>query len=376
MKNKDLMFHCFCLTLCIIGCVGFYLVGASDSNELASEESTVDIDIIPDPIENESESANKSKMELLEEYQNNQQRKEAEEKAQREFNSLSFFTGSSSNDIEENVAAPDSCPQLTREEQTANLNNIGKSHATNTHSTSINSNIKKTISEEESEPKESIDEKIQRQKREQLRKKKERISKATGFDLTDSQDQIETKVEPTASSETPKKASKNKGYCTMGATESSSNTNSIRAVIHGEQKNITTASQVKLRLLDNVTVSSITIPRNTMVYAKASFSSNRIHLDIESIAYNNNVYPFDAQIYDLDGFEGLYVPNNVINEASKESSSNSVNGTSIGITPAQRTISNVITSTSTAIKNAASNHIKETKVTLPANYKLLIKKKF
>lgn len=375
MKNKALMFHCFCLALCIVGCIGFYLVGPTDSDEFTSAEASVDIDIIPDPIENESESANKSKMELLEEYQNNQQRKEAEEKAQREFNSLSFFTGSSSNVIEEDVAAPDTSRQPTREEQTANLNNIGKGRASSNRSASVNFNIRNTISEEEFEPKESIDEKIQRQTREQLRKKKERISKATGFDLTDHQDQPEKKGETIATPEAPKKTTKNKGYCTMGATETSSSANSIRAVIHGEQKNITTASQVKLRLLDNVTVSGITIPRNTMVYAKASFSSNRIHLDIESIAYNNNVYPFDAQIYDLDGFEGLYVPNNVINDASKESSSNSVSGTSIGVTPAQRTISNVITSTSSAIKNAASNHIKETKVTLPANYKLIIKKK-
>lgn len=369
------MFHCFCLALCIVGCIGFYLVGPTDSDEFASTEASVDIDIIPDPIENESESANKSKMELLEEYQNNQQRKEAEEKAQREFNSLSFFTGSSSNVIEEDVAVPDTNRKLTKVEQTANLNNIGKGCASSNRSASVNFNIRNTISEEEFEPKESIDEKIQRQKREQLRKKKERISKATGFDLTDHQDQPEKKAETIATPEAPKKTTKNKGYCTMGATETSSSANSIRAVIHGEQKNITTASQVKLRLLDNVTVSGITIPRNTMVYAKASFSSNRIHLDIESIAYNNNVYPFDAQIYDLDGFEGLYVPNNVVNDASKESSSNSVSGTSIGVTPAQRTISNVITSTSSAIKNAASNHIKETKVTLPANYKLIIKKK-
>lgn len=384
MKNKALLFHAFSLALFLVGCGFFYIVGGGTNTEIAQEKQTADINIIPDPIESESETHEKTKMELFEEYQHEQQRKEAEEKAQQDFNSLSFFTGSSSSYTEEDtIASEQQETVLSKEEEIEILNKIGNEKKV------ISPTAKKTVSNasittstdisfEEKEKKESIEEKIQRQKKEQMYAKKKRIAEKTGIDITEPseapQQVASAPVAETKSQNQPTK--KSKGFRTMGAEATSGDNSSIRAVIHGEQKNITTASQVKLRLLDNVKVNpNLTIPKNTMVYAKASFSSNRIHLNIESIAYNNNVYPFNAQIYDLDGFEGLYVPDNVVSDAGKETSSNTVSGTSIGITPSQRALSNVITNTTAAIKNATSNKIRETKVTLPANYKLIIKQK-
>lgn len=383
MKNKALLFHAFSLALFLVGCGFFYIVGGGSNTEIVQEKQTADINIIPDPLESESGTHEKSKMELFEEYQQEQQRKEAEEKAQQDFNSLSFFTGSSSSYTEEDtIASEQQEAALSKEEEIELLNKIGneKKETLATARKSVsNTSANADISFEEKEKKESIEEKIQRQKKEQMYAKKKRIAEKTGIDITEPSEvpqQIASAPKTEDKNQTPTTQKKNKGFRTMGAEATSGDNSSIRAVIHGEQKNITTASQVKLRLLDNVKVNpNLTIPKNTMVYAKASFSSNRIHLNIESIAYNNNVYPFNAQIYDLDGFEGLYVPDNVVSDAGKETSSNTVSGTSIGITPSQRALSNVITNTTSAIKNATSNKIRETKVTLPANYKLIIKKK-
>jgi hypothetical protein len=166
---------------------------------------------------------------------------------------------------------------------------------------------------------------------------------------------------------------KKKGFKTMGASANSSDPNTIRAVIHGEQKNITTASQVKLRLLDPISIDGVLVPRNTIVYGKASFSDNRMSVTIDNVRYGTNLLPFVAEIYDMDGFKGLYVPDNITNDAKKDASSgtvsrtNVISGTSTGI------INTAISATNNAIKSVTEKKIREVKVDLPANYKLLIK---
>jgi conjugative transposon TraM protein len=386
MKNKKLlMYHGFCAVLCLLGCAFFYITGGGSQQVQAQDNETVDINVIPDPLVEDNNIQEKTKMQLFEEYQRELERKEAEDQAQRDFNSLSFFQGETfnENETEEDTIEPAETPSLTKEKEIEALNQIGsdKSKATkNTMSRPYERENKSlvTSSYEEKEETESVEEKIQRQKKAAMAKKRKRISEQTGIDITEKEDIQEKKVITVAASPSTEKKNdqkKTKGFKPMGGKGTNGSSPSIRAVIHGEQKDITTASQVKIRLLDNVNVAGVSIPRNTMVYAKASFSANRILLNIESIAYNDNVYPFDAQIFDVDGFEGLYIPDNAVNDAGKETTSNTLSGEGVGITTTQRTLSKIITTTSSAVKSAASNKIRETKVTLPANYKIIIKQK-
>lgn len=177
------------------------------------------------------------------------------------------------------------------------------------------------------------------------------------------------------------KPKKSNGFKPMEAKTTVQEKGAIRAVVNGEQKNITTSSQVQLRILDEIEINGTTIPQNTIIYGRALFQNNRMGIYIENIAYKNNIYPFHGKIYDKDGFEGLYVPDNLINDVTKESSSNSINNSS-GINQmsngvASGNVGNVLVgavrTTATTIKNTTSNRIKETKITLPANYKILIK---
>lgn len=384
MKNKKLlMYHGFCAVLCLLGCAFFYMTGGGSQQVQAQDNENVDINVIPDPLVEENDIQEKTKMQLFEEYQRDLERKEAEAQAQRDFNSLSFFQGETSNEIEEDSLETIETQSLSKEQEIEELNKIG-SEKTNVTKTTMDRPTERgnksveVASLEKKEETESVEEKIQRQKKAAMAKKRKRISEQTGIDITEQEEQQEKKVMTVASSPSAEKKTdtkKNKGFKPMGGIGANNSSSSIRAVIHGEQKDITTASQVKIRLLDNVNVAGISIPRNTMVYAKASFTANRILLNIESIAYNDNVYPFDAQIYDVDGFEGLYIPDNAVNDAGKETTSNTLSGEGVGITTTQRALSKMITTTSSAVKGAASNKIRETKVTLPANYKLIIKQK-
>lgn len=98
---------------------------------------------------------------------------------------------------------------------------------------------------------------------------------------------------------------KNVGFHRMGEINDQKADNSINAVIHEEQKKISAESQIKLRLLDDVTVEGVSIPKNTVVFAKVRLSAERIYLKTETVTYKKTDYPFVADIYDVDGKEGL-----------------------------------------------------------------------
>lgn len=79
----------------------------------------------------------------------------------------------------------------------------------------------------------------------------------------------------------------------------------IRAVVHGEHRNVERGAIVKLRLLDNIVINGTTIPANTFLYGQLGFASCRATIRIENVQYGGVVYPFVGTIYDKDGFEGL-----------------------------------------------------------------------
>ena len=163
------------------------------------------------------------------------------------------------------------------------------------------------------------------------------------------------------------------GFKTMGGSSSATQKGSIRAVVHGEQKNITASSQVKLRILDPIEVDGFSIPKNTIILGQASFRENRVNITIENIAYNNNVYPFRGTIYDQDGFQGIYFPDNLVNDVKKEAGSETTSSADIKLGSLSGIVSTGANAIVNATKSATSGAIRETKVTLPANYKLIIK---
>ncbi|MCQ2190620.1 MAG: conjugative transposon protein TraM [Paludibacteraceae bacterium] len=80
--------------------------------------------------------------------------------------------------------------------------------------------------------------------------------------------------------------------------------NAIYVIIHGTQK-LNDGGQVKLRLLDDVVVDGVNIPKNTVVYAKVSMVEERVCMQTEFITYKSHDYPFDGNVYDIDGKEGV-----------------------------------------------------------------------
>lgn len=98
---------------------------------------------------------------------------------------------------------------------------------------------------------------------------------------------------------------KNAGFHRMGESNDKKSDNLISAVIHERLKNINEESQIKLRLMDDVTVEGVSIPKNTVVFSTVRLSADRVYLTTETVTYKKKDYPFNAEVYDLDGMEGL-----------------------------------------------------------------------
>lgn len=102
----------------------------------------------------------------------------------------------------------------------------------------------------------------------------------------------------------------------------------IKAIIDEDVKAVD-GSRVRLRLLDDIEINQITIPKGSYLYATMSgFSSQRVKGSIKSILVNDELIKVSLSLYDTDGLEGLYVPSSNFRETTKDVASGAMNNTS------------------------------------------------
>ena len=147
----------------------------------------------------------------------------------------------------------------------------------------------------------------------------------------------------------------------------------IRAVVHGDQKNLAQGSMIKLRLLDPVVTGYGTVPANTLVYGKLSFASNRVMVHLESITYRNRVIPFKASVYDMDGFEGISVPENVVHDTGQEATRNVVSSTPVSIPTGVGMVTSAVNAVGSALKASVQGSVREQKISVSSNYSVILK---
>jgi conjugative transposon TraM protein len=99
--------------------------------------------------------------------------------------------------------------------------------------------------------------------------------------------------------------------------------NAIAAVIHNTQT-IVNGSTVKLRLVGAVFINGVQIPKNTFLFGLASLKGERLLVKINSIQYNNSLFPVDLNVFDLDGISGIYIPGAINRDVAKATADRSV----------------------------------------------------
>lgn len=139
--------------------------------------------------------------------------------------------------------------------------------------------------------------------------------------------------------------------------------NLIKAIIDENIKAVD-GSRVRLRLLDDIEINDVVVPKGSYLYATMSgFGSQRVKGNVQSIMVDDDIIKVSLALYDTDGLEGLYVPSSQFRETTKDVSSGALSNTS-SLTNSSttsgnnlatwgaQTITNAVQKTSNAISKA------------------------
>jgi conjugative transposon TraM protein len=153
--------------------------------------------------------------------------------------------------------------------------------------------------------------------------------------------------------------------------EQSNANHAIEAVIH-ETQTLVNGSTVKLRLVSDIYINGVLIPKDHFLFGLASLNGERLQVTISSIRYQHSLFPVELSVYDLDGISGIYIPGAISRDVAKQSTEgaiqsmnlNSLN-TSIGAQAANAGIE--------MAKTLLGKKIKLIKVTVKAGYQVLLR---
>nr|WP_085536601.1 conjugative transposon protein TraM [Massilibacteroides vaginae] len=168
---------------------------------------------------------------------------------------------------------------------------------------------------------------------------------------------------------------RNMGFVTAAGKEAITDKNSIRACVY-QTVTLSNGKELQLRLLEPMKAGHILIPRNTVLTGSAKISGERLQILITSIQYADNVIPVEMAVYDMDGMQGIFVPNSDEINAAKEIAANmgTSMGSSITITDdaGSQLAADLGRSAIQGVSQFFSKKMREVKITLKSGYKVLL----
>lgn len=152
------------------------------------------------------------------------------------------------------------------------------------------------------------------------------------------------------------------------------NNNLFKACIHGDQT-VVTGSTVRMRLLQDITISGMKIPANTLFYGVATLGANRLDIVVSNLKVGNNLNPVSVVVFDNDAMKGLNLPNNLKANAAKRMEQGLVQNidmplSSIGTMASE--VTSVVNATTQIAKQILNMSLSQVKVHLKSNYEMYI----
>lgn len=151
----------------------------------------------------------------------------------------------------------------------------------------------------------------------------------------------------------------------------------ISAIIDEDTKS-QAGSRVRIRLLQDVFIANQIIPTGSYLYAQVTgFQTSRVNLTITQVFHNNQSFPVELDIFDYDGYLGLYVPGSVFREFSKQIGTQGTQGLSQVMTADQTGDAKqaLITQLFRTSTTTAANMIRKEKAFLKYNYQVFLKER-
>lgn len=160
----------------------------------------------------------------------------------------------------------------------------------------------------------------------------------------------------------------------------------IEAVVHGEASmvSVMNGSNVKLRVTQDFKVNGEYVPKNTIITGSCAINNDRIFIGISYIRLENQLIELRLKAVDLDGLDGIYVPNlNTKNQAKQNFSkiTDAVSTPTVMITPSNASAgqqilgqiaSQSVSTTISGVKQLITQKTQVNKVSIKANHRLLL----
>lgn len=168
---------------------------------------------------------------------------------------------------------------------------------------------------------------------------------------------------------------RNWGFNTVGAEEHEEERNSIRACVY-RTVTITDGGEVSLRLTEPMMAGNTLIPVGTVVTGAARIAGERLNITVSAVQVSGAVIPVELSVYDLNGNEGISIPESDEINAVKEIAANmgSGMGSSITITDdaGSQLLSDLGRSAIQGVSSYVSKKMRTVKITLKADHKVLL----
>jgi conjugative transposon TraM protein len=150
----------------------------------------------------------------------------------------------------------------------------------------------------------------------------------------------------------------------------------IMAIIDQNIK-ATLGSRVRIRLLSDIFAGDYAIPKGTYIYGVVTgFQTQRVNISITQLFYNSTPIPVKLDVFDNDGYLGLYVPGSNFREFSKEIGTQGTNGlSSIQASDNSNVVTGIATQLFQKTTTSVANLIKKDKAFLKYNYIIYLKEK-
>jgi conjugative transposon TraM protein len=146
--------------------------------------------------------------------------------------------------------------------------------------------------------------------------------------------------------------------------------NAIEAVVH-ETQTLLDGSTVKLRILNDVSLNGILIPKNNFLYGTASLHGERLQVSVNSIRFRDQIFRVDLSVYDLDGIIGIYIPEALTHDVVKRTTDRAMQGIVLGTYDAS-VGAQAAGAGIEAAKSLFSKKVRHPKVTVKAGYHVLL----
>ena len=168
-------------------------------------------------------------------------------------------------------------------------------------------------------------------------------------------------------------------FHTSVGDEQTGTKNTICACVDCNQT-LTDGQSVRLRLMEQMRVGNLVLPRNTLIVGTGKIEGERLGITVTSIEYAGTILPVELSVYDSDGQLGIHIPLSMEISAAKEVAANLGQnvGTTVSITNQSaggQLLSELGKGAIQGVSQYVSKKIRTVKVHLKEGYRVMIYQK-